>query len=68
MMTPAEMDMYAREIQRDHRNEAAAEARSRRLTPGLFDRLLAALRPRPAATPQSAARPTRTVTLPTTSR
>ena len=68
MITPALTEMYAREIQRDHRNEAAAEARSRRLTPGLFDRLLAALRPRPAATPQSAARPARAVTLPATSR
>lgn len=68
MMTPAEMDMYAREIQRDHRNEAAAEEKSRRLTPGFFDRLLAVLRPRPTARPQVAARPTRTATLPVTAR
>ena len=67
-MTPAEMDMYAREIQRDHRTEAAAEARSRRLTPGRFDRLLAVLRPRPAAEPQAVTRPTRTMALPVTSR
>ena len=67
MMTPAEIDMYSREMQRDHRNEAAMEAQARRLAPGLFDRLLAALRPEPAAKPQ-AARPVTTVAAPTASR
>ena len=67
MMTPAEIDMYSREIQRDHRNEAALEAQARRLAPGLFDRLLAALQPKPVAKPQ-AARPITTVAAPTTSR
>ena len=67
MMTPAEMDMYSREMQRDHRNEAAMEAQARRLAPGLFDRLLAALQPRPAAKPK-ATRPITAVAAPMTSR
>jgi hypothetical protein len=67
MMTPAEIDMYAREVQRDRRNEAAMEAQARHLAPGPFDRLLAALRPRPAAKSQ-AARPVTTVAAPVASR
>lgn len=67
MMTPAEIEMYAREKQRDLRNEAAMEARARSHAPGFFDRLLAALRPQ-ATTQPKAARPMMPVAAPTTSR
>ena len=67
MMTPAEIDMYSREMQRDHRNEATMEAQARRLAPGLFDRLLAALQPKPVAKPK-VTRPVMPVAAPTTSR
>jgi len=67
MMTPAEVDMYAREKQRDYRNEAAMEARSRSHAPGFFDRLLAALRPQATTQPKTV-RPVMPVAAPTTSR
>jgi hypothetical protein len=67
MMTPAEVDMNTREMQRDYRNEATMEAQARSLAPGLFDRLMAALRPR--TTPQpTRVRPAMPVAAPTTSR
>jgi hypothetical protein len=59
MMTPAEVDFYAREIQLDRRAEAEREAAARRLAPGLFDRLLAFLRPRVAPAPAPAPTPLR---------
>jgi hypothetical protein len=67
MMTPAEVEMYARERQRDHRNEAAMEAQARSLAPGLFDRLLAALRPKATTQPKTV-RPITPVAAPTASR
>lgn len=67
MMTPTEIDFYSREMQRDHRNEAAMEAQARRLAPGIFDRMLAVLQPRPVARLQGP-RPARPVVAPTASR
>lgn len=67
MMTPAEVDMYTREIQRDHRIEVAAEAQARLLAPGPFDRLLRVLRAWRVAKPQ-AARPVHPVPAPGTPR
>jgi hypothetical protein len=67
MMTPVIAEMYSSEMQRDYRDEAAMEAQARRLAPGPFDRLLAALRPR--TTPQpTTARPAMPLAAPTTSR
>jgi hypothetical protein len=67
MMTPAEVDMYAREMQRERRAEAAKEALARKLAPGPIDRLLAALRPSRVERPK-AARPAMPVASPTTAR
>ena len=67
MMTPDAIDMYAREIQRDRLKEAAMDAQTRGLAPGLFDRLIAALRRRQAERPK-AVRPVKPVAEPTTLR
>ena len=67
MMTPAIADSYAREMQHDLRAEAAVEAVARRLAPGPFDRLCAALRGR-RATPAPVARPATALTPPTAAR
>jgi hypothetical protein len=67
MMTPAEVDMYSREMQRDLRNEAAMEAQARSIAPGFFDRLMAALRPQ-VTTQAKTVRPVKPVAAPTPSR
>jgi hypothetical protein len=67
MMTPAEVEMCAREKQLDYRDEAALEARARSLAPGPFDRLLAALRFKTTTQPKTV-RPLMPVAAPATSR